>query len=425
MAKKQLKLSPPAEAKLPPAEAGRPYMLYMHVPFCQVLCPYCSFNRYPFKKDLAVPYFASLRKEMLMLKDLGYDFEGLYIGGGTPSIMIDELCETIDLAQANFNIQEVTSETNPNHLKPAYIEKMKGRIQRLSVGVQSFDNGLLKQMDRFDKYGSGEEIFERIAEAAPHFDTLNVDMIFNFPSQTEAILRSDLERLIECGGTQVTPSPLYVSNATKNKMADSLGKIDYGREHRFYKILDETLAGGDNPAFYRKSVWTYNRINHKQEEMNNPALIDEYAEYPGIGSGAVTHLHGKLYVNTFSLSEYSAAIESGRMPIMGETTLGKTELMRYRFLNQLYSLRLDKKLFEHTFGCSVERGLPVEMTFMRAHRAFEVDNDEELTLTPTGRYLTLVMYRQFLASLNALREQARAVLPCDGKELLFESENQQ
>jgi len=420
MAKRQLKLTSPTETHLPAPDTGRSYMLYMHVPFCQVLCPYCSFNRYAFHKDVAVPYFANMRKEMMMLKDLGYDFDGLYVGGGTPTIMIDELCETIDLAREHFTIKEVTSETNPNHLAPKYVEKLKGRVQRLSVGVQSFDDGLLKQMERYDKYGSGEEILERIAEAASHFDTLNVDMIFNFPSQTEEILRSDLEKLIACGGTQVTPSPLYVSNATRKKMATTLGKMDYNREYYFYKILDEVLAGGKDPEFYRKSVWTYNRVNRDNAEMNNPVLIDEYAEYPGIGSGAVTHLHGKLYVNTFSLDEYNTAIERGQMPIMGETTLGKTELMRYRFLKQLYGLRLDKKLFERTFGCSVERGLPMETTFMRMHKAFATDNDEELTLTPIGRYLTLVMYRQFLASLNNLREQARAVLSGKEQNLLFE-----
>jgi len=422
MANKQLKLSAPSQLSLPAPEAGRRYMLYMHVPFCEVLCPYCSFNRYAFREDVAVPYFDNLRKEMLMLKTAGYDFDGLYIGGGTPTVMIDQLCETIDLAREQFTIKDVTSETNPNHLTPEYVEKLKDRVQRLSVGVQSFDDGLLKQMDRYEKFGSGAEILERINAAAPFFNTLNVDMIFNLPSQTEAILRSDLEKLVDCGAHQVTPSPLYTSNATLKKMAASMGKINYKREYEYYQIVDEVLIGGADPEFYLKSVWNYNRVDRSGGVAGEKAiLIDEYAEYPGIGSGAVTHLHGKLYVNTFSLSEYNTAIEAGHMPIMGETTLGRTELMRYRFLNQLYNLRLDKKLFRETFGCSVERGLPVEMTFMRLQGAFENNNDEELTLTPRGRYLTLVMYRQFLASLNNLREQARAVLPGnDGKELQFE-----
>ena len=88
-----LKLTPTDDAKVVPPKPGQRYMLYMHVPFCERLCPYCSFNRFPFKEERAKPYFANMRKEMMMLKDLGYDFESVYIGGGTPTIMIDELCE--------------------------------------------------------------------------------------------------------------------------------------------------------------------------------------------------------------------------------------------------------------------------------------------------------------------------------------------
>ena len=188
-----LKLTPTDDAKVVPPKPGQRYMLYMHVPFCERLCPYCSFNRFPFKEERAKPYFANMRKEMMMLKDLGYDFESVYIGGGTPTIMIDELCETIDVARDNFNIKEVSSETNPNHLIPSYLEKLKGRVDRLSVGVQSFDDGLLKQMDRYEKYGCGQEIMERIQEASPYFVSMNADMIFNFPAQTEDILINDIE----------------------------------------------------------------------------------------------------------------------------------------------------------------------------------------------------------------------------------------
>ena len=197
-----LKLKPAEERVMPAPVPGQRYMLYLHVPFCERLCPYCSFNRFPFAEDRARPYFANMRKEMLMLRDLGYDFDSIYIGGGTPTIMLDELCETIDLARDTFSIKEVSSETNPNHLIPSYLEKLQGRVQRLSVGVQSFDDGLLRQMDRYDKYGSGQEILERIQEASPYFTSLNADMIFNFPAQTEDILVRDIERVIESGASQ-------------------------------------------------------------------------------------------------------------------------------------------------------------------------------------------------------------------------------
>ena len=69
-----LRLSPTDEARMPAPEPGKRYMLYAHVPFCERLCPYCSFNRFPFSEDRARPYFANMRKEMMMLRDLGYDF---------------------------------------------------------------------------------------------------------------------------------------------------------------------------------------------------------------------------------------------------------------------------------------------------------------------------------------------------------------
>ena len=427
IAKSRLTLEPTTETMMPDPEPGRKYMLYLHVPFCQVLCPYCSFNRYPFREDIARPYFANLRQEMLMLKDLGYDFESLYFGGGTPTILLDELCQTIDLARDNFSVTEVAVETNPNHLTKPYLEELTGRVQRLSVGVQSFDDGLLKQMERYKKYGSGAQILERIAEANNYFDSLNVDMIFNFPSQTEEILRSDLEKIYECGARQTTFSPLYASNGTVKKMATALGKLDYDREHRFYEILDEYLAGGSNPKFERSTLWTFTRTGAADKTAEGYDQIDEYQtnydDYPAIGSGSITHLNGALYVNTFSISDYNAAIESGRMSLMGKSVLSKHDLMDYRFLVELYKLRLDKRRFKQEFGCSVDRGLPIEMAFMRANGAFATDNDEELTLTAKGRYLVVVLYRQFLSGMNNLREQARAALPGEEKVLLFGDED--
>ena len=416
-----LKLRPTDEAHVPAPEPGKRYMLYAHVPFCERLCPYCSFNRFPYAEDRARPYFENLRREMRMLKDLGYDFESLYVGGGTPTIMIDELCETIDQARDLFSIKEVSSETNPNHLIPSYLEKLKGRVQRLSVGVQSFDDGLLKQMDRYDKYGCGDEIVARIQEASPYFVSMNADMIFNFPAQTEDILIRDIERVVESNASQTTFYPLMASPSVERSLARTVGKVDYAREQRFYQIIDELLCGGDAPLFTHGSAWTFNRLG--TEAAGEDGMIDEYVvdyeEYPAIGSGGITYLGANLYVNTFSVRDYNAAIEAGRMSIMGKTTFSKRDRMRYRFMMQLFGGRLDKTAWERDFGCTVEAGLPVEVGFMKAAGAFARDTRDEFTLTAKGRYLMVVMMRQFFIGVNNLRDQARAALPGEEKELLF------
>lgn len=417
-----LRLTPCEETRIPDPVPGQRYMLYMHVPFCERLCPYCSFNRFPFAEDRARPYFANMRKEMLMLKELGYDFDSVYIGGGTPTIMLDELCETIDLARDTFSIKEVSSETNPNHLIPEYLDKLQGRVQRLSVGVQSFDNGLLKQMDRFEKYGSGEEILERIQAASPYFTSLNVDMIFNFPAQTDDILISDIEKVVQSNSSQTTFYPLMASPSVERSLAQTVGKVDYAREQLFYEIIDELLAGGDDPLFTHGSAWTFNR-NNAAGASDERGMIDEYVvdyeEYPAIGSGGITYHGENLYVNTFSVVDYNKAIERGSMSLMGKAKFSKKQRMRYRFMMQLFGLRLNKVQFKRDFGCSVEAGLPAEMAFMIANGAFATNTPEELTLTPKGRYLMVVMMRQFFVGVNNLRDQARAALTGDEKKLIF------
>ncbi|MBQ1362670.1 MAG: radical SAM protein, partial [Oscillospiraceae bacterium] len=155
-----LKMKPWEEDRLPRPRPGKTYMLYAHVPFCISLCPYCSFNRFPFEEGKARKYFLELRDEIRMLSDEGYDFESMYIGGGTPTILADELAETITLAKSLFSIRDVSAETNPNHLNPAVLDPLRGLVDRMSVGVQSFDDGLLRRMCRYEKYGSGAEILE-------------------------------------------------------------------------------------------------------------------------------------------------------------------------------------------------------------------------------------------------------------------------
>lgn len=419
-----MKIDPCSDARIPGPKPGQPYMLYIHIPFCERLCPYCSFNRFPFSEDYALPYFANLRREMMMLKELGYDFDSVYIGGGTPTIVLDELCEIIDMAKSEFSIKEVSCETNPNHLIPEYLERLQGRVDRMSVGVQSFDDGLLKQMDRYDKYGSGESTLEAIKVAAPYFKSLNVDMIFNFPAQTEEILRRDLEIVLESGTSQTTFYPLMASPSVEKSLAATVGKVDYNRERHFYEIICDTLAGGGNSPFIHGSAWTFNkRPEGNLSDARGGQMIDEYIvdyeEYPAIGSGGMTYLGDTQYVNTFSVREYNEAIQANRMSVMGKATFSKHNRMRYRFMMQLFGLRLDKKQWKRDFGCSVAQGLPAEYAFMKMSGAFDIDNDEQITLTPKGRYLMVVMMRQFFIGVNNLRDQARAALPEDERDLLF------
>lgn len=401
--RKYLDLKPADIDKLPGPRAGRKYVLYAHVPFCESLCPYCSFNRFLYQEDRARTYFRNLRKEMRIVADLGYQFESLYFGGGTPTILVDELVETIDLAKQLFGIKEVSCETNPNHLTPAILNKLKGRVDRLSVGVQSFDNTLLKQMSRMSKFGTGEEVLQRIKDAVGILPSINVDMIFNFPSQTEEILREDIRKTIESGANQVTFYPLMSSPSVSFAMDKAIGKVDYSREPDFYRIVNEELGQVYRPM----SAWTYAR--------KDISMIDEYIvayeEYVGIGSGSFSYLDGSLYVNTFSLSDYDRMVNSGRMGIAATRKFEKHQQMQYRFMMELFDLKLNKQQFKQDFNQAVEQSLWVEMLFMRLMGAFSKTSTKDLLrISPDRGYLMVVMMREFFAGVNILREQARQAL---------------
>lgn len=405
MTDRYLRLRPVENPRLPGPIAGRGYTLYLHVPFCETLCPYCSFNRYALNEESAHSYFRALRQEMRMVHQSGYRFSSLYFGGGTPTILIDELVETIDLARELFPVHEVSCETNPNHLIPAVLDKLKGRVQRLSVGVQSFDDGLLEQMGRLQKYGSGKEILANIRYAAPLFPTLNVDMIYNFPGQSEDILRSDLHSVKSSGAQQTTFYPLMSSRAVKEDLKQSVGQVDYGREAGYYGIIMDEL-GRDFTAL---SCWTFHR--------NGSGMLDEYIasgeEYVGLGSGAFSYLDGGLYVNTFSLKEYENAIQSGRPSIYAEQHYGRREQMRYGFMMEMFSLQFNRERFKDAFDVSMETGLWFEFLFMRMVKAFSRVSPEVNELTPRGKYLSVVMMREFFSGVNNVRDAARQSLqPC-------------
>ena len=406
-----LKLDPLEGQGLPAPVPGREYLLYVHVPFCERLCPYCSFNRFPFDEGRATAYFRRLREEMRMIADAGFACTSMYVGGGTPTIMIDELVSTIDLGKELFPIREVSSETNPNHLIPEIVDPLAERVDRFSVGVQSFDDGLLRQMDRYDKYGSAEEILERIQSIEGRFHSLNVDMIFNFPSQTEEMLLHDIEMLKASGTNQTTFYPLMASPAVKESLRSTVGPVDYAREAAYYDLIRESLVDTFTPA----SAWTFSRTGGG---MIDEYIVD-YEDYVGIGSGAFSFLGGTLYVNTFSLAEYEALLGQGKLSVVRQHTFSKSDRMRYRFLMSLFGLSLDKQAFERDFGWDIDRGLALEMAYFRAADAFETDNATTLSLTRKGCYLLVAMMRQFFVSVNNLRDQAREALPTAERELLF------
>ncbi len=373
-------------------------LIYLHIPFCEELCPYCSFNRTLFREDISRRYFQALRAEIILYKKRNYNFSGVYIGGGTPTILIDELEQTIALIRATFPVREVSVETNPNHLDPKYLDSLRrAGVDRLSVGVQSFDDELLQAMDRFKKYGSGVEIADRLRAVRGLFPTLNADMIFNFPNQTEKSLDRDLEILMGLDLDQVTFYPLMVANSTRALVEKTLGMVDFRKEERFYKKIAERLV----PPYRFSSVWCFS----KQDSMIDEYIVD-YSNYAGLGSGSIGYVDGICYANTFDIEEYIRLVKAGEIPVMASRKFGLKEQVRYEFLMSIFGMGIDLKALREKFGREVDAHIWQMVLPFYLAGALRYDSGKFFP-TSRGRYLAVIMMREFFTAVNNFRDFCR------------------
>jgi coproporphyrinogen III oxidase-like Fe-S oxidoreductase len=368
--------------------------LYIHIPFCRTLCPFCCFNRYLFQEDKARQYFKQLKRELDLYIEKGFTFSDFYFGGGTPTVLMDELVGFIDHLQANFNVKRISLETTPREVNPENIGLLKAAgINRLSIGVQSFDDGVVKAMGR--PFGPSKEMKQRVLMAQGEFDTVNVDFVFNFPGQTIEQFQKDVKAFKELKIDQATFYPLMASPHKKSSLERRFNRVDISQEKPFYDILLDELYEDDYEA---STVWCFSR----GERMIDEYIID-FDDYIGIGAGSVSIMGGNFYVNTFSLDRYGELANRDRLPIVGWRKLTEKENQRYYLLTKLFGREVDAGKFKERFGAELKSKLGPEMLSLRL--AGLVEGGNKIRVTRKGMYPVSVMMREFFTSLNTLRER--------------------
>ena len=387
----------PSDA-LPPPDPSRTYMLYLHVPFCVVLCPFCSFHRVCFKEDKAQRYFNNLRQEIRMAHEAGYRFGDIYVGGGTPTVLPAELADTLDLVRRLSPINSISVETNPDDLTPEVMQRLRDAgVTRLSVGVQSLDNTLLKQMDRYDKYGSAEKVMAALERANGCFDTLNADMIFNLPQQSEESLLRDVDLITrQLQITQTTFYPLMSAESTQRKMLKTMGEVDFNREGHLYRLILDALPANYSPS----SAWCFNHSGDTTDEY-----VIENEEYLGLGSGSLSYIDGNLYSSTFSLNNYHRLISEGRFGISRRQPLTRRDRLRYFLLMNLFGLSLDKRVAEARYPGFFLKLAP-EILGLRLMGAVR-DEGDRLVLTRYGMRVWILIMREFFMAVSDFRDLMR------------------
>ena len=379
--KKYLHLKP-TQNSLPTAPNETPLLLYIHIPFCLTLCPYCSFHKFRFDEQSAKRYFELLHQEMLMVHALGYRFDSIYFGGGTTTILPHELGETIDLAKSLFAIREVSCESDPAHLNDLEDADLHGKIDRLSIGIQSFNDRHLQKIGRYKKFGSGNEQYAKVSAVLGDFPIVNIDMIYNYPDQNEEEIHREIDTILRLRPPQVTFYPLMYAPGIRENLSKRWGALSDTKDADFYRIITERMS----EVYTQRSSWAWS--------LSSKGIIDEYvierSEYVGIGSGAFSFIGDTLYANTFSLPIYAAKIENNFLPITHATTFPKRAIHQYRMMVEMFGLQPSH---EHLWS---------ESALLKVCGMVENDHVNE-----KGAHLFSVMMREFYNGMDYVRETMR------------------
>lgn len=281
--------------------------IYIHIPFCKSKCYYCDFISYTNKENYIEEYIKNIIEELEQYDLSNYNITTIYIGGGTPSFinekyivqLLRNLKTKLSNNQTNFENMEITIEINPGTITKNKIEQYKkAGINRVSIGLQSTDNDLLKQIGRIHTYEEFLEAYEIIKEAG--FENINIDLMIGLPNQTIQMLKTTLEEIKKLNPAHISVYSLIVEENTKiEKMIEKgeLQLLDENYERQMYWYVKNTLE--------LNGYKHYEISNFAKEGKQSKHNLNcwEQKEYIGLGASAHSYLNNVRYSNSAFTNE--------------------------------------------------------------------------------------------------------------------------
>jgi oxygen-independent coproporphyrinogen-3 oxidase len=265
--------------------------IYIHWPYCAAKCPYCDFNSHVKRELTEGAYLAAILRELRFYAELtpGRRVSSIFFGGGTPSLMLPSTVDTIlDAIAAQWPVEpdaEITLEANPSSVEAERFADIRAAgVNRVSLGVQSFDDGQLRFLGRLH---DAAEAREAIAIANRHFARVSFDLIYARPGQTPAEWRAELRDALALAAGHLSLYQLTIEPGTAFHRLHSAGKLHVpGSDEAaaLYELTQDICGAAGLPA--------YEISNHARpgEEARHNLLYWRYGEYAGIGPGA----HGRI-----------------------------------------------------------------------------------------------------------------------------------
>ncbi len=319
--------------------------LYLHVPFCKNLCPFCPYHRISYDPELFRIYENAIHQEIEWYTPYlrNCDIISLYIGGGTPTVHPEGLIRIIDHLHRNFSLTcDICIELHPENMDPESLSILRqARVNQLSIGVESASDSLLERIGRNHTGATALGSLRRAADAG--FDSVNADLMFALPGQTLADWETDVQAVIDAGADQISTYPMFsfpYSELGKMKQLQSVERPDR-RTIRAMLRMTDVLA--EAAGFRQCAVWSWIKPSRKKFSS-----ITRH-HYIGFGPSAASMTGDFFYVNTFDIPSYAQSLPRDR-PVALSLPLDRRLEMAYWLYWRMYELRISDSDFKQQFG---------------------------------------------------------------------------
>lgn len=288
--------------------------IYIHIPFCDKICNYCDFTAFQGANSKIKEYVEAIKKEIELKGNKEFLIDSIFIGGGTPSFIDGEyIFEILEKVREQFTVLEnieITIETNPKTFDDKKLEfYKKSKINRLSVGIQSFNDKILKELGR--NHNSKEAIDSINLVKKFGFD-LNIDLIFGYQNQSIDDILYDLEIVKSINPEHISYYALIIEEKTKFKSLQNVGKLNFldeDIERKMYHILVEKL---ENIGLKQYEVSNF--AKNGKESIHNKKYWN-CQEYLGFGISSHSYFNDERFSNTVNLAKYIKELQNGNIPV--------------------------------------------------------------------------------------------------------------
>ena len=371
----------------------KPTSAYVHIPFCTQICYYCDFSKVFIKNQPVDSYLEHLLQEFH-----SYDIQQLrtlYIGGGTPTalsasqleVLLDGLTKNLDLSM----LEELTIEANPGDLDADKIAVLKNSaVNRVSLGVQTFDDKMLKKIGRSHTEKDIYENIDRLKLAG--FDNISIDLIYALPGQTMDQVRDNVAKAIALDIPHMSLYSLILENHTVFMNRMRRGKLPLPKEEVEAEMFEYIIAELERAGFEPYEISNFSKPGF---ESRHNLMYWDNAEYYGIGAGASGYINGVRYKNHGPIRHYLKAVEEGNARIHEEHLSLREQMEEEMFLGLRKKTGVSMKRFEEKFGTSFEN-LYGQVVRDLCHQGLLQVEGQQIRMTKKGLFLGDTVAERFI-----------------------------